>query len=124
MAQTVLIVDDNNHLRDILGTILRFYGYEILEAATGAQAIEKAFSAKPNLILLDFDLPDIAGLDTAIAIKRNPITADIPIIGCSASTEMELRKEALRAGMVEFLEKPIQAAVIAAKIQKFISSER
>jgi DNA-binding response OmpR family regulator len=49
MAKGVLIVEDNEHLRQILASILRFSGYEILEARTGAQAIEKALAAKPNL---------------------------------------------------------------------------
>ena len=84
MAKTVLIVDDHEHLRHILASILRFSGYEILEAGTGTQAIEKAVSAKPNLILLDLDLPDITGIDAARVIKKNPTTANIPIVACSA----------------------------------------
>jgi hypothetical protein len=62
MAKRVLIVEDNEHLRQILVSILRFSGYDILEARTGTQAIEKALAAKPNLILLDLDLPDPVGL--------------------------------------------------------------
>jgi DNA-binding response OmpR family regulator len=70
MAKGVLIVEDNEHLRQILASILRFSGYEILEARTGAQAIEKALAAKPNLILLNLDLPDMTGKATARAIKK------------------------------------------------------
>jgi two-component system, cell cycle response regulator DivK len=70
MAKSVLIVEDNEHLRQILASILRFSGYEVLEARTGTQAIEKALAAKPNLILLDLDLPDMTGIATAKAIKK------------------------------------------------------
>jgi CheY-like chemotaxis protein len=59
----VLIVDDNEHLRKILSSILRFSGYDIVEAKSGGEAIEKAASAQPGLILLDLNLPDMKGLD-------------------------------------------------------------
>ena len=65
MAKTVLIVDDNQHLREILASILRHSGYQPLEAATGKEAIRKAVAEKPQVILLDLDLPDIKGLDVA-----------------------------------------------------------
>ena len=124
MAKIVLIVDDNEHLRQILASILRFSGYEISEAATGAEAIEKAFSSQPSLILMDLELPDMPGAYAAQYIKQNPATGHIPIVGCSAFIGWEWRQEALRAGMVDYLQKPITAAVIQAKIEEFILDER
>jgi|ERR687896_717781 CheY-like chemotaxis protein len=120
MAQSVLIIEDNEHLRKILASILRLSGYEILEANTGTQGVEKAASGKPNLILLDLDLPDISGIDAARRIKKNSKTARIPIIGCSAWGSMELKEEALRVGMVEYLQKPIPSSIIKAKVEEFI----
>ena len=120
MAKRVLIVDDNEHLRVILASILRYSGYEILEAESGTQAIEKALSAKPNLILLDLDLTDMSGLDAARVIRKNSTTASIPIIACSAWSGKEWREKALRAGMVDYLEKPIPSELIKAKIEQFI----
>ena len=124
MTKKILIVDDNEHLRQLLASILRFSGYEISEAATGTQAIEKAVSAKPNLILMDIDLPDITGADAAQAIRKDPRTAHIPIVGCSAHLGWEFREAALRAGMIDFLVKPLDATVIRAKIEEFILTER
>lgn len=124
MAKTVLIVEDNQHLREILGAFLGSSGYTIAEAATAREGIAKAASANPDLILLDLDLPDMKGTDAAQAIKKNPKTADIPIIGCSAFFGPEWRAEALRAGMVDYLLKPISAAVIKAKIEKLLLVER
>jgi CheY-like chemotaxis protein len=124
MAKKILIVDDNEHLRQILASILRFSGYEISEAATGTQAIEKAVSTKPNLILLDLDLPDMTGADAAQAICKDQRTAGIPIVGCSAFLGLEWREVALRAGMVDYLEKPVHAATMRTKIEKFVLSER
>jgi len=120
----ILIVEDNQHLRQILATIVRFYGYAISETTTGAQAIKKAVFAKPNLILLDLGLPDMRGIEAGRAIRKNPATAHIPIIGCSASLRHEDREEALQAGMVDYLLKPISAAVIKTKLEEFILTER
>lgn len=124
VSKTVLIVEDNHHLREILAAILRTSGYAVSEAATAREAIVKAVSANPNLILLDLDLPDMKGTAAAQVIRKNSTTAHIPIIGCSAFLGTEWREEALRAGMVDYLLKPVSAAVIKEKIEEFILAER
>ncbi len=124
MAKHVLIVDDNRHLRQILAMFLQSRGYETSEAASGHEAIETAIAAKPNLILLDLTLPDMKGTDAARAIRKSPSTAHVPIIGCSAYFGSEFRQEALRAGMDDYLQKPISAAGIEAVVEQFILAER
>jgi CheY-like chemotaxis protein len=124
MAKNVLIVDDNGHLRRILATFLQSRGYETSEAASGHEAIETAIAVKPNLILLDLTLPDMKGTDAARALRKSPSTARIPIVGCSAYFGSELRQEALRAGMADYLQKPISAAGIEAVVEQLIFSER
>jgi two-component system, OmpR family, response regulator len=124
MTKNILIVDDNQHLREILARMLRFSGYEISQAASGSEAVKTAISAKPHLILLDIDLPDMRGADVARAIRRNSKNAHIPIIGCSAFLGRQMREEALHAGMVDYLEKPISLELIKAKIAKFVRIER
>ena len=120
MAKTVLIVEDNQHLREILASILRYSGYDTLEASTGKEAIRKTVDAKPQIVLLDLDLPDIAGIEVARKIKATAGVSHIPIVACSASSGWEWREEALRAGMSEYLQKPIQIAVMKQIIDKFI----
>jgi CheY-like chemotaxis protein len=120
MAKNILVVEDNEDLRQMFASILRFFGYEISEAENGSEAIEKAALAKPSLILLDLRLPDMNGIDAARAIKKNRVTADIPIIACSAYPRAEAMEEALHAGIVAYLQKPIPAAVMKAKIEEFI----
>ena len=124
MAKNVLIVDDNEHLRQILASVLRNFGYEVSEAATGDQAIASAISLNPHLILMDLDLPDMSGAEVARAIRNYSAMSDVPIIGCSAYIGWEFREEALRAGMVDYLEKPISPSIIQARIQQFILAER
>jgi CheY-like chemotaxis protein len=84
MTNTILIVDDNEDLRKMLAWLLQPRGYETLQAATGKDAIERAITAQPSLILLDIRLPDMNGVDAARAIKKDQRTAHIPIVGWSA----------------------------------------
>jgi CheY-like chemotaxis protein len=120
MTKNILVVEDNDDLRQIFASIIRFSGYQISEARSGSEAIEKVAFAKPNLVLLDLGLPDMSGIDVARAIKKNRVTADIPILACSAYPSGEKMEEALRAGIVDYLQKPIAAALIKTKIEEFI----
>jgi putative two-component system response regulator len=124
MAKKILIVEDNEDLRQILVSMLRFSDYEVAEAATGTEAIEKAISAEPNLIVLDLELPDLCGTMVAQAISENPRTTRIPIIGWSANVGWEYRKAALDAGMIDYLEKPVRSAILRAKIEEYLLAER
>ena len=124
MTTVVLIVDDNERLRGMLAQILHSRGYETVEAATGSEAVTKTSSTRPDLIVMDFDLPDMTGADAARIIKNDPRTQMIPIIGCSALSGSEFRHAALEAGMVEYLIKPLSEERITAKIAQFIISER
>jgi two-component system, cell cycle response regulator DivK len=107
MGKSVLIVDDNDHLRQILASILRFSGYQVAEAGSGSEAIDKARLVKPSLIVLDLSLPDMSGIDVARAIKKNRLTTEIPIIACSAYSREKEMEDALRAGIVGYLQNPI-----------------
>jgi CheY-like chemotaxis protein len=120
MAGVVLIVDDNEHLRSIAALTLRSHGYEILEASTGQEAIEKTLTKHPNLVLLDIDLPDMRGTEVARAIKRDPTTHNIPIIGWSALFGRDFRQTALDAGMVDYFVKPVAPALLLETIAQFI----
>jgi two-component system cell cycle response regulator DivK len=121
MSNRILVVEDRDDLRTILVSILRrFCGYETIEAANGAEAIEKAVSEKPDLILMDLDLPDISGIDAAKAVKENPTTAHIPIVAQTAWSSRQWKGKVLRTGMVDYLEKPVSMELMKATIEKFI----
>jgi CheY-like chemotaxis protein len=107
----------------MLAWLLQPHGYETLQAATGKEGIEKAIAAQPGLIVLDIRLPDMNGVDVARAIKKDQRTAHIPIVGWSAYFGERWREEALRAGMVAYMEKPLPAPVIEATIKQFIQPD-
>ena len=84
MAKRILVVEDGVDLRTVVVAMLsQVCGYETIEAANGREAVARAVSEKPDLILMDVDLPDISGIDAARAVKSNPRTAHIPIIHCA-----------------------------------------
>jgi len=121
MIKRILVVEDRDDSRTILVTILqRFCGYETIEAANGKEAIEKAVAEKPDLILMDLDLPEISGIDAARAVKENPETAHIPIIAQTAWSSRQWKSKVLQVGMVDYLEKPVSLELIKATIERFI----
>ena len=121
MSKRILVVEDRDDSRTILvAMVSRFCGYETIEAANGAEAIEKAAAEKPDLILMDLDLPDISGIDAAKAVKENPNTAHIPIVAQTAWSSRQWKGKVLRIGMVDYLEKPVSMELIKATIEKFI----
>ena len=121
-ARKILVVDDNDNVRSFLVLLLeRSGGYETLEAATGEEAVEKAISGKPDLILMDIRLPDISGVEATEAIKNSPSAAQIPIVAFSALLSIEWKQKALKAGMVAYLQKPVTLKILMETIQKFIA---
>ena len=123
-AKRVLIVEDDPNLRRIFAEFLEHQGYTVSEAATGQEAIVTAINKKPKLILLDLSLPDMTGTEAARVLKRNPQTAHIPIVGCSAHFGQEWCDQALRSGVVGYVQKPVPLKEIEAVIEQFILLER
>ena len=79
-TKKILIVDENDACRDSLGVSLKGLGYEVLEAATGLEAIDKASSLHPDLIMMDLRLPGMNGDEATACIKRNLSTRNIPVV--------------------------------------------
>ena len=121
MAKRILVVEDGADLRAVVvAALTRVCGYEIIEAADGREAVAKAVSEKPDLILMDVSLPDISGIDAARAVKRNPRTSHIPIIAQTGWISSRWKAAALAAGMVAYLQKPVSLETIISTIEKFI----
>ena len=118
---TILNVDDNGPQRYARGRILRQHGFEILDAATGQEALESAARDRPDLILLDVNLPDIHGFDVAQQLKRDDKTRSIPILQISASSvQLEHRTAALDAGADAYLVEPAEPAELVASIRALL----
>lgn len=114
----ILIIDDHPDVRRVLSITLRHLGYETREAADASAGIRMSLAENPNLILMDLSLPDSSGLETAKRIKKNSKTSQIPIVACSGWKNDEIVAQALEAGIVEFLGKPISPELLAEVIEK------
>lgn len=105
---TVLLVEDNDDTRAVMRTMLKVYGYAVIEAADGEEAVRLASERLPRLILLDLKIPVMDGLEVTQKIRSLSETQHIPIIILSAYCgDFELRKELIEAGANECLTKPV-----------------
>lgn len=116
----ILVVEDHTDSREILTTQLKGMGYQVIEAATGEEGIEKAQALLPDLIVMDLGLPGIKGIEATQGLKQNSATAHIPVIALTAWNEKDFREEAEKAGIAEFLTKPTPRYQLQVTIEKFL----
>ena len=103
----VLVVDDEEQNRALLRDPLEARGFEVDEAENGLQALEKISRRTPDVILLDVMMPKMDGFEVCRRLKRNPVTAPIPILMVTALSERKERLVGIEAGANDFLHKPI-----------------
>jgi len=119
----VLIVDDYPGARYLRSRILSEAGYEVLEAATGAEALTIARTVIPDLILLDVNLPDISGIEVCQQLKQDPATARIPIIQVTGAWLSEKhRLEGLASGAAAYLVEPVDDVTLLRNVVMLIES--
>jgi CheY-like chemotaxis protein len=120
MAKRILILEDHKDALSIIALFVRSFGYETIEATTGADAVKKAFYDNPSLIIMDMSLPDMTGIDAACAIKGNPSTVGLPIIAYSAWSTRTWIEQASNVGIAAYLVKPVPMPLLRQTIEKFI----
>ena len=104
--------------------ILQVKGYETLEAVTGEDGIGLARARKPDLILMDIQLPGINGIDALRTLRADPATAHIPTIAVTASVMQQDRKLITEAGFDAYLSKPLDLREFLATVKKFLELPR
>jgi two-component system, cell cycle response regulator DivK len=119
----ILLVEDNNNNRVLATFLLEDAGLEVVPAVNGADALEKARSAVPDLILLDIQLPDIDGYGIVQKLKRDAALARIPVVAVSSYAMAGERKRALDLGCVGYIEKPIDTAKFASQVLSFLQRQ-
>lgn len=113
----ILIVEDEKPIRDMVYFALDGDGYEIIEAIDGRQAIEKLALDCPDLILMDWMLPDVSGLELVRQIKRDEVTSEVPVIMLTAKTEERDKIEGLDSGADDYITKPFSVKELSARIR-------
>ena len=115
----ILIVEDNEMNRDMLGRRLERRGYEIKFALDGQEGLDMMKSTKPDLVLMDMGLPVLDGWQATTQAKKDPELKDIPIIALTAHALETDRQKALAAGADDFDTKPVDIKRLLEKIGKF-----
>lgn len=118
--RTVLIVEDDPQNMNLFDELIRIDGRATLQATTGMQALDLARAHKPDLILLDIQLPDIPGTTVAERIKGDDALANIPIVAVTAFVADGLEEEILASGCDAYITKPITMAVFFDILQSFL----
>lgn len=121
--KTILLVDDSKTLLMMEQMILKQGPYRLLTASDGVEAIEKARSDHPNLILLDLMMPKLGGLETCRRLKADEATRAIPVIIVTTHAEPSFREEAVECGCDDYLTKPITALKLMEKVKGHLGAE-
>jgi two-component system, cell cycle response regulator DivK len=120
----VLIVDDNEKNRKLARAVLSAAGLRTIEAANGNAGIAMATERLPDVMLLDLQLPDMAGTDVARELRKEARTAHLPIVAWSARPYLGDRARLLAAGFVGYLEKPIDVGMFPEQIRGYCAPAR
>jgi len=119
---TVLVVDDDKMTIKLIKSVLQFYGkYEVLEALSAEEGIEIAFKYKPDIVLMDIELPGIDGLSATQLIKSNPELKEIPVIAVTQFDMLTDEQKSLSAGCVGHISKPIDVKTFIDTMEAFIA---
>jgi two-component system cell cycle response regulator DivK len=114
---TVLIVEDNEKNMKLARDVLSAKGYQVLEAVTGEEGVRMAIERKPDLVLMDIQLPGINGIEALKQLRADPALARVPVIAFTASVTPTDRSQISAAGFDAFLSKPINLKDFLSVIQ-------
>jgi two-component system, cell cycle response regulator DivK len=124
MPRKILIVEDNEDNRELAVKVLRNKGFETVTAVDGEEAIEKAVSEKPDLILLDISLPKLDGYEVAKRLKSMEEFKEIPIVAFTAHAMKGDREKVIAAGFEGYISKPINIREFPDQVKLYIRGKR
>jgi CheY-like chemotaxis protein len=116
----VLVAEDETDLRKMMKILLEIHGFEVIEAADGYEAVEKAVDESPNLILMDMAMPVMSGLDSAKTIRLHAELNNIPIIAVTAYGDF-YNERARDAGCTDVLRKPLDFGQLKPMVERYIN---
>jgi len=122
MPATILYIEDNPQNMRLVRKMLRSGGYEMLEAIDGLSGLDLASRGKPNLILLDINLPDIDGMEVTSRLKADATLGQIPIVALTANAMHGDRERFLEAGCDGYLAKPISRTELLNTVKYFLQN--
>jgi two-component system, cell cycle response regulator DivK len=122
-GKNILLVEDNPVNRRLAVFLLRSQGYEVREATTAQEAFEIIEKERPDLIVMDIQLPGMDGLEATRKIKAHPATTDIPIIAVTSYAMKGDREKAMAAGCAGYVTKPIDKNIFIQEIAALLGEK-
>ncbi|MHA1474234.1 MAG: response regulator [Promethearchaeota archaeon] len=116
----VLVIEDNETNLYLMHTILQKLGFQVIDAQDGSSGVERAIAEKPDLILMDIQLPVLDGYGATRKIRANEETKDIPIIAITSYAMVGDKERILNAGCTAYIEKPIEPKSFIEEIKKYL----
>ena len=124
MKPKILLVEDNDNNRYLAQFLLEREGLAVSIAVNGKQALEMAMKEHPDLVVMDIQMPEIDGYETAKRFKNDQALASIPLVGVSSFAMAGDRTKALKAGFSAYIEKPINPMTFGRQIREFLTPAR
>jgi len=115
---SVLVIDDNRQTADALAQMLKVLGLEARPAYGASPAMTLLAHTRPDLVLLDINMPGLSGLEVLAYLRREPRLQRVPVVVITADEQPETRQQALQAGAQGFLVKPITLDVLERELQR------
>jgi two-component system, cell cycle response regulator DivK len=123
MSKRILVIEDQEDNRQIVRDLVTASGYELIEATTGEEGLEVAARERPDLILMDIQLPGIDGYEVTRRIKADPKLRKIPIIAVTSYALSGDDKKAFAAGCDSYVTKPYSPRLLLAKIREYLPTK-
>ena len=118
MPKTVLTIDDDTAITELLAMLLRTHGYEVITANSGEEGIELIQEKKPNIVVLDLMMPGVDGWQVCKNVRE---FSNVPIVVLSALDDPAMIASALDAGADDYLVKPVSSSILVAHLNRLIS---
>jgi DNA-binding response OmpR family regulator len=121
LPASILVVDDDRRVVELMTIALNAYGYRVLQAADGEEALRVAATERPDLVVLDVRLPKRSGYEVCELLRQDPEDPDVPIIMVSAAAETEARLQGLTRGADDYVPKPFSPKELIARIKRLLA---
>ena len=120
----ILIIEDNDKNMKLVRDVLQVKGFETMEAGTAEDGLAMAADRKPDLVLMDIQLPGMNGIEALGKLRDDPATASIPVIAVTASVMQQDRKHITEAGFDAYLGKPLDLKEFLATVKEILGKAR
>jgi len=120
MGKKVLIVEDDEISLKLFCEILQFGGYEVIEARSGVEGVEVAKQQRPDLILMDIQMPEMDGVSALKILKEIPQISKVPVVALTAFAMTSDREKFLAEGFIDYISKPVKVQGLLQIVKKYL----